>query len=129
MANWNPDSFTGQIFKVSSAHVAPPPGIAAPVLWGNEATVRQRLAPYFADIQTELVSIDFNLPTNPAGTVDLFRKFFGPTKVAFSRLDEAGQAAFAADLESLWSAANVSPDPGNQTLVHNEYLMVTATRS
>ena len=48
--------------------------------------------------------------------------------VAFSRLDPGGPAAFAADLESLWSGANVAPDPVVQTLVRNEYLEVTATR-
>ncbi len=129
MANWNPAGFTGKMFKVSSRHVPPPPGMVAPVLWGDEATVRERLAQNFANIKTELIPIDFDLPTNPAGAVAFFRKYFGPTQVAFSRLDEAGQAAFAADLESLWATANLAPDATNHTLIHNEYLQVTATRN
>lgn len=128
MANWNPASFSGQMFKVSSRHVPPPPGIPAPVLWGDAATVRERLAPLVTDIQTELIPIDFDLPTNPAGAVAFFRKYFGPTQVAFSRLDDSGKAAFAADLESLWTTANIAPNPTNRTLIHNEYLQVTATR-
>ncbi len=128
MANWNPASFTGQMFKVGSQHAPPPPGIAPPVLWGDEATVRQRLAPYFTNIQTELAPVDFNLPVNPAGAVAFFREYFGPTKVAFSRLDEAGQAAFAADLEVLWSSANVADNPIEHTLIRNQYLQITATR-
>jgi SAM-dependent methyltransferase len=128
MANWNPGSFSGQMFKVSARHAAPPPGIAPPVLWGDEATVRQRLDPYFRDIATELVPIDFDLPTNPAGAVAFFREYFGPTRVAFNRLDEAEQAAFAADLNVLWTSANAATDNPNRTLVHNEYLQVTATR-
>jgi hypothetical protein len=90
--------------------------------------VRERLTPYFGNIQTTLVAIDFDLPTNPAGAVAFFRKYFGPTQVAFSRLDPAGQAALAADLEALWSSANIAPDPENHTLIHQEYLQVTATR-
>ena len=129
MANWNPASFTGAMFKLSSFHVPPPPGIPPPILWGDDATVRQRLAAGFTDIKTEVIPIDFNLPTSPAGAVDFFRKYFGPTQVAFSRLDPAGQAAFAADLESLWSGANVAPDPDSHTFIHNEYLQVTATRA
>ncbi len=129
MANWNPAGFTGKMFKAGSRHVPPPPGIAPPVLWGDEATVRERLAPYFTDIQTTLVPIDFDLPTNAAGAVAFFRRYFGPTQVAFSKLDEAGQAAMATDLESLWAEANVAEDPTRQTLVRNEYLQVTATRS
>ena len=129
MANWNPASFTGTMFKLGSLHVPPPQGIAPPILWGDEATVRKRLSGGFKDVQTELIPIDFDLPVNPAGAVTFFRTYFGPTKVAFSRLDEAGQAAFAADLEGLWAGANVAPDPESHTLIHNQYLRVTAVRA
>jgi SAM-dependent methyltransferase len=129
MANWNPASFTGQMFRATSKHVPPPPGVAPPILWGDDATVRQRLEPIFSNIQTELIPIDFDLPTSPAGAVDFFRKFFGPTQVAFNRLDPAGQAAFAAELESMWSTNNVAPDPANHTVIHNQYLQVTAIRT
>jgi 2-polyprenyl-3-methyl-5-hydroxy-6-metoxy-1,4-benzoquinol methylase len=128
MANWNPESFTGKMFKVSGSHVPPPPGIAPPVLWGDERTLRARLANSFTNIQTEMIPIDFDLPTNPAGAVAFFRQYFGPTQVAFSRLDHAGQAALAADLEALWSSANVAPDAASHTLIRNEYLQVTALR-
>ena len=128
MANWNPSGFTGQMFKVGGGHVPPPPGIAPPVLWGDETTVRSRLDPHFTEIRTEIIPVDFDMPTNPAGAVAFFRKYFGPTQMAFSRLDETGQAALAADLEALWSAANVAPDPANHILIHNEYLQLTARR-
>lgn len=128
MANWNPESFSGKMFKVGSRHVPPAAGIPPPVLWGDETIVRERLTPYFRELKTEKVPIDFVLPTNAAGAVDFFRKYFGPTQVAFGRLDEAGQAAFARDLTELWSGANVAEDPEHQVLVPNEYLMVTGTR-
>jgi SAM-dependent methyltransferase len=127
LANWNPASFSAKMFKVGSQHVPPPPGIPAPVLWGDDATVRSRLAPYFGSVETELIPIDFDMATNPAGAVTFFRTYFGPTRVAFSRLDEAGQAAFAKDLEALWAGANTASEP-DRTLVHNEYLRVTAIR-
>jgi len=129
MGNWNPASFTGAMFRVTSKHVPPPPGITPPILWGDEAAVRERLEPYFTDIKMEVVPIDFDLPTNAAGAVEFFRTYFGPTQVAFSRLDEAGQAAMRADLETLWAGANVAEDLEKQTLVRNEYLKVTAVRS
>ncbi len=128
MANWNPASFSGKMFKVGSQNLPPPPGVPAPVLWGDEATVRARLAPHFRSIETRLIPIDFDLPTNPAGAVAFFRKYFGPTQVAFSRLDEAGQTTLTANLESLWSTHNVATGP-NRTLVHNQYLQVLATRA
>ena len=128
MANWNPDSFTGQMFKVTTCHVPSLPGIAAPVLWGDERTVRGRLGPYFRNIETKLIPVDFDLPTSPVGAVAFFRRYFGPTNVAFSRLDEAGQVAFASDLESLWTSANAAPALQSHTLIHNQYLQVTAVR-
>jgi SAM-dependent methyltransferase len=128
MANWNPASFSGKMFRVGSQHVPPPPGIAPPVMWGDEATVRERLAGGFKEIEMELIPIDFDMPVNPAGAVEFFRKYFGPTQMAFARLDEAGQVAMAKDLEDLWSGANVAADPEVHTLVKNEYLQVTARR-
>lgn len=128
MANWNPGSFTGEMFKVSSRHLPPPPDIAPPILWGDDAVARERLGQYFRDIEAELISLDFDFPTNPAGAVDFFRTYFGPTRVAFERLDSSGGSALAADLESLWSSANVAPDPDQHTVIHNQYLQVTAVR-
>jgi 2-polyprenyl-3-methyl-5-hydroxy-6-metoxy-1,4-benzoquinol methylase len=129
MANWNPAGFSGKMFKIGSIHVPPPPGILPPVLWGDDATVRQRLSQGFTHIETELIPIDFDLPMPPPETVAFFRKYFGPTQVAFSRLDELGQAAMTADLIDLWSSANIAPNPDVQTLVPNQYLQVTATRA
>lgn len=128
MANWNPKSFSGQMFAIGGKHVPPPAGIAAPVLWGDEATVHQRLDDSFTSMRTELIPIDFDLPTDAAGAVAFFRQYFGPTQVAFSRLDAAGQTALASDLEHLWSGANVAADPSKHTLVRNQYLQLTATR-
>jgi SAM-dependent methyltransferase len=128
MANWNPASFSGKMFRLGAQHVPPPPGIAPPVMWGDEATVRERLAGGFEEIRTELIPIDFDMPVNPAGAVEFFRRYFGPTQMAFARLDAAGQSAMAKDLEKLWSGANVASDPEVHTLVKNEYLQVTARK-
>ena len=68
------------------------------------------------------------MPTSPAGAVAFFRQHFGPTQVAFGRLDTLAQAALAADLEALWAGANASPNPESHTLIHNEYLEVKAVR-
>ncbi len=129
MANWTPASFTGAMFRTGGKHVPSPAGVLPPVLWGDPETARQRLAGGFESIETELIHIDFDMPMPPAGAVDLFRTYFGPTKMAFSRLDEAGQAALANDLLELWTSANVAAHPSVQTLVKNEYLQVKAVRA
>lgn len=127
MANWDPASFTGQMFRASNKHVPPPPGIPPPEMWGDPATLRERLHSCFTDIHTTLRPIDFDLPFSPAGAVDFFRTYFGPTQMAFNRLDPAGQSALATDLEALWSSANVASE-ADHTLIHNQYLEVVATR-
>ena len=128
MANWNPSSFSGKMFKVGAMHAPPPAGLAPPVLWGDDATVRARLEENFTEIRTELIPVDFDMPVDAAGAVAFFRKYFGPTQMAFARLDEAGQAKFAEALEELWAGANVAEDPSERTLVKNEYLEVVARR-
>jgi SAM-dependent methyltransferase len=129
MANWNPGGFSGKMFKVGSKHAPPPPGVPPPVLWGDEATVRERLAQGFTDIQTQIIPIDFDLPFDVAGTVEFFRTYFGPTKMAFERLDAEKGRAYSDELAALWSAENVAADPAKETLVKNEYLQVMATRA
>jgi SAM-dependent methyltransferase len=129
MGNWGPGAFVARMFKIGSTHVPPPPGVLPPILWGDDATVRQRLAPYFTNIDVRPIPLDFDLPTNAAGAVNFFRTYFGPTKVAFSKLDEAGQNAMFADLEKLWSSENLAPDPANHTLIKHEYIQITARRS
>ena len=128
MANWGPGAFVARMFKIGSTHVPPPPGVLPPILWGDDATVRERLSPYFTNIEVKAIPLEFDLPTNAAGAVDFFRTYFGPTKVAFGKLDEAGQKALAADLEKLWSSENIAPDPANHTLIRHEYKQITATR-
>lgn len=128
MGNWGPGAFVARMFKIGSTHVPPPAGIAAPILWGDEATVRERLSGSFTDIEVKPIAVEFDLPTSPSGAVDFFRTYFGPTKVAFSRLDEPGQAALYADLVGLWSSENVASDPAEHTVIRHEYKQVTATR-
>ena len=69
----------------------------------------------------------FQYPFTPRETVDFFRRYFGPTQAAFSKLDAAGQAAMAAQLESLWMEHNTAKD--GTTVVDAEYLEVRASRA
>jgi ubiquinone/menaquinone biosynthesis C-methylase UbiE len=124
MANWTPQGFAGQMFKIGGKHVPPPPGIAPPVMWGDEETVRQRFADGISDLKMERIKIMFHFDMPPAEVVQTFRKYFGPTHVAFSKLDEAGQAALRNDLVELWTTNNRATD--GTTEVESEYLEVRA---
>jgi SAM-dependent methyltransferase len=101
MANWTPQGFSGKMFAWTARHIPPPEGIPAPVLWGDEDVVRKRLAAVASPIDTARRTIDMEFPFPPREVVQLFRDYFGPTQVAFSRLDPLQQEAYAADLEKM----------------------------
>ncbi len=127
MANWTPEAFTGQMFKLGAKHVPPPPGMTPPVLWGSEDVVRERFSTGISDLQLNRIKIMFLYPFGPAEVVEQFRLFFGPTVKAFASLDAAGQEALEADLIGLWTENNRATD--GTTQVESEYLEVRATRA
>lgn len=127
MANWTPGGFIGQLFRTTGARVPPPAGMPSPILWGDEATVRERLRDGFPDIETTTAVTVFRFPFPVAETVEFFRLYYGPTQRAFGALSEADQSLLRADLERLWSEHNRAED--GTTLVDSEYLDVVARRS
>lgn len=126
MANWTPEGFIGQMFKLTGKYVTPPAGMPSPVMWGDEATVRERLRDGVADLQLTRRMCPFIYPVPPAGVVESFRTYYGPTQRAFDALDADGQAALRSDLERLWTEHNLATD--NTTRGEGEYLEVIATR-
>ncbi|HLO00146.1 MAG TPA: class I SAM-dependent methyltransferase [Pyrinomonadaceae bacterium] len=127
MANWTPTGFVGRMFKTVSNHVPPPPGIPPPAMWGDAATVRERLREGISKLETNERSITIKFPFPPADVVEHFRNYFGPAQKAFDSLDEKGQAALRRDLEQLWLGNNRATD--GTTLGEAEYLEVIAVRS
>lgn len=124
MANWTPTGFVGQMFKIVSNHVPPPPGIAPPVLWGVDATVRQRFSEGVSKLEITPRMITLEFPFSPAEVVEHFRNYFGPAQKAFDALDESGQAALRSDLERLWTDNNLATDGTSR--IEAEYLEVLA---
>jgi ubiquinone/menaquinone biosynthesis C-methylase UbiE len=124
MANWTPGGFVGQMFKTISKHIAPS-GMPAPVLWGDEATVRDRLREGIADLKCTRRIYQFEYPLPPDAVVDFYRANYGPMSRAFASLDANGQETLRSELIDLWSKHNYSD--GNSTKVDAEYLEVIAT--
>jgi 2-polyprenyl-3-methyl-5-hydroxy-6-metoxy-1,4-benzoquinol methylase len=125
MANWTPTGFIGQLFKITSQHVPPPP-VPSPLLWGDEATVRERLRDGFTRLRFIRRELTMAFPMTPPEAVEYFRAWYGPTQRAFAALDQAGQAALRRDLEQLWTMHNSATD--GTTAIVCEFLEVRATR-
>jgi len=125
MANWTPGGFVGKMFKTISRHIAPS-GMPAPVLWGDEATVRERFRGGVADLQFSARVYRFDYPFAPDTVVDFYRKNYGPMLRAFASLEVNEQEKLRGELVELWSMHNQAN--GSATQVDAEYLEVIATR-
>ena len=125
MANWTPAGFVGQMFRIISRYIAPS-GMPAPVLWGDQTTVRNRLRDGIADLRFAVRIYHFDYPFPPDAVVELFRTTYGPMSRAFSSLDEEGQGKLRSELVQLWSKHNNAND--GTTKVSAEYLEVIAVR-
>jgi len=125
MANWTPGSFVGAMLRAHTALVAPPAGVPSTLLWGDDASVRERLAgAREVTLTRRTIALEYPLP--PEGVVQLFRDWYGPTIRTFAALDPSGQARLFDDLTALWSEHNLADNGG--TRVESEYLDVRAVR-
>ncbi|MGH7653427.1 MAG: class I SAM-dependent methyltransferase [Gemmatimonadaceae bacterium] len=126
LANWTPEGFVGQLFKVIGKHVPPAPGLKPPGRWGTAAGLRELFGP---DAHIQATPRDFMFRyKSPAHFVDIFRTYYGPTNKAFAALDgnPAAQAAFAGDLIDLLERGNRATD--GTLVLPGEYLEVVITK-
>ncbi len=125
-ANWTPDGFIGQMFRVTSRYAPPPPGLKPPVLWGTEDRLRELFGDGVASIRAQRRRFVFRYRSFDHW-LDIFRGYYGPLLKAFQSLDAARQEAYAADLRSLVTEFNHS---GDETMVvPSEYLEAVAVRA
>jgi SAM-dependent methyltransferase len=127
MANWTKEGFIGKMFKTFARFIAPP-GMPAPVLWGDESVVHERFGTGLSHLQLTRVNYRFNYPFGPAEVVEFFRKYYGPTTRAFAALGETDRATLRAELVDLWTSHNLADEPG-RTTVDAEYLAVVGVRA
>ena len=111
------------MFKAISKFIAPS-GMPSPVLWGDEAVVRQRLGHGALKLTMTRRQYNFTYPFPPSEVVEFFRQYYGPTNVAFASLDENKAKDLRGELEALWSSHNRGGE--ELTVVPAEYLEVIA---
>lgn len=122
---WTPDSFIGRMFKIVGSFVAPPPGLASPLLWGTSEHV-QELFGGRAAVRTERQAFQFRY-RSARHWLDTFVTYYGPTHKAFGSLDDDTRAALDGQLIALAEECNVA---GNGTLrIPSEYLQTVAIRT
>ena len=125
MANWTAQGFVGQMFKAIAKYIAPN-GMPSPLLWGDEAIVRERFRGGILDVRCKLRFYQFEYPFPPEVVVEFFRANYGPMARAFQALNAEGQKQLKDELVSLWTSHNRAE--GRGTLVDSEYLEVIVYR-
>jgi len=134
MGNWIPGDPTlvAQVLKISSAYSPPPPeGFVSPMLWGIEKDVAERFGAM--GIAADKISFlrdtfTFRHPGPPAGLVDDFRLYYGPTMNAFEAAEKNGKADdLRRELVELFERQNISGNAA--TVIPAAFLRVTVTKA
>jgi ubiquinone/menaquinone biosynthesis C-methylase UbiE len=122
LANWTPDGFIGQVFKIIGRYVPPPAGVASPALWGTA----ERLAELFPNHRMAATTRHFAFRFHsPDHLVEVFRTWYGPMLRAFAALDPARQAALAVEISDLAARMNTGGD--GTLLLPSAYLEAVLT--
>jgi SAM-dependent methyltransferase len=124
MANWTPDGFTGEMFRLVAKFVPPPQGLKPPTRWGTDAGLRE-LFGGAASIRICRRSAIVRA-RSPGHWVKGRRTYFGPTIKAFEALDPVGQEALDGEMLDLVRRFNRSGD--GTVVVPSDYLEVAAVR-
>jgi ubiquinone/menaquinone biosynthesis C-methylase UbiE len=125
LANWTPEGFIGQLFKILGKYLPPPPTAKSPALWGT----RERLAAMFgsatSEIKAEARYFNFRY-RSPAHFLNVFETYYGPIHRAFASLDQQGQIGLRDDLHALIVRMNRATN--GTMIVPSEYLEVVITK-
>jgi ubiquinone/menaquinone biosynthesis C-methylase UbiE len=123
LASWTPQGFLGDLFKVVGSFVPPPPGVASPMQWGDEARIEQLFG---GEGTVRMLRRTFNFRYRSAEHwVQVFRDYYGPTHKAFAALDDAGRMKLHRALIELLERNNVAGP--SALVVPAEYLEVVVT--
>ncbi|RYF34636.1 MAG: class I SAM-dependent methyltransferase [Comamonadaceae bacterium] len=125
LANWTPQGFIGQLFKVLGSHVPPPAGVQPPSRWG----VEEHLQTLFGDRASAIAVTPrvFNFRYRSAAHfIEVFRTWYGPVHKAFASLPVEGATALERDLTALLERLNVAGP--HSLVVPSEYAEIVVTR-
>lgn len=125
LANWTPEGFIGQLFKVIGKHLPPPAGAKSPALWGNRERIGELFGSQAEAIQATPRHFTFRY-RSADHWLEVFKTCYGPMLKTFAALDAAAQAALERDLRALVDRFNRSGDLS--MVVPSEYLEIIVTR-
>lgn len=121
LANWTPNGFIGQMFKLISSYVPPFPGLKSPALWGTSVHLEKLFGDKVSVLKNTKKDFHFRY-RSPQHFVEVFKKYYGPTNKAFSSLNESTQRILDKEISNLIKIFNISKNESMN--VPSEYLEV-----
>jgi len=125
MANWTPDGMLGKLFRLLARYSAPGTRVDAPVEWGDEARLSDRLGPYVQDLRVQRRAV-YLRALSAEHWVEFMRMYFGPAIEAFQYSNAASQKLPADEMAALMMEHNRALN--GTVLGESEYLEIVATR-
>jgi SAM-dependent methyltransferase len=124
LANWTPEGFIGNLFKLIGKYVPPAPGVKSPALWGNKSHL-DGLFGAAASVSAGSKQFVFRY-RSAQHWIDVFRTYYGPVHKTFAAIGPQASEALTADLQDLLGKFNVAKD--GALVVPSEYLEVVITK-
>jgi SAM-dependent methyltransferase len=109
MANWTPDGFIGELFRVVGAHVPPPQGVESPARWGTEERLRELFPRPAAELRIAERTFTFRY-RSVDHWLEVFRAYYGPMLRAFEALPAERRPDLDRDLRALLDRWNTADD-------------------
>jgi ubiquinone/menaquinone biosynthesis C-methylase UbiE len=125
LANWTPEGFIGQLFKIIGRYAPPTTGLSSPLLWGTRARLDALFGRAAKAIRAEPRHFTFRY-RSPEHWVEVFRACYGPMTRLYAALDTAKQDELTRDILALIARGNRAGDGG--MVLPAEYLEVVIER-
>jgi SAM-dependent methyltransferase len=120
ICTWTPEGTVGDVFRVSSSYMPPPPDFASPpILWGTEDHVREMFGAAATDFEFERHSATIEWESIN-GFADFFMDRFGPMVTARNLLGERFEE-LREEILAIWAKANEAHD--GRLRLPQEYLL------
>jgi SAM-dependent methyltransferase len=125
LANWTPEGFIGQLFRIMGGYFPPPVGLRSPALWGTEPHIVELFGPQAVDIRCVRKNFNFRYASSEHW-IQIFGDYYGPTHKAFAALDSAAGALLKRDIATLLARLNIADK--TSLVVPGEYLEVVIVK-
>ena len=125
MANWVPDSFVGEQFRMMSGYLPTPPNLKSPMLWGREDRLRELFGAKISSLKTIRKTFVFRF-LSAEHWLEFHQTHFGPMVKTLELLKDAEREKLSRELLALVKRHNRSGD--ETAIIPSDYLEVVAVK-